>query len=135
MMSLKDQLIRYEAVRLKAYRDSVGKLTIGVGHNLDDKGISMKAALFILDEDIQEATELLHKNLPWTDKLDEARRNVLINMTFNMGIDKLLEFKNTLSLVQCGRYKEAAENMLKSKWAAQVGFRAKELAGVMENGN
>jgi lysozyme len=133
--TLKEQLIRHEDLRCKPYKDSVGKLTIGVGHNLDDKGISPRIAMLILDEDIQEATMLLEKNLPWTSSLDAARKNVLINMTFNMGIAGLLTFKNTLSLIQAKRYDEAAENMLKSKWATQVGIRAVELARIMKDGN
>lgn len=133
-MTLKEQLIKHEGLRLKPYRDTVGKLTVGVGRNLDDVGISQEEALYLLDHDISKATAALLQALPWVKDLDEARRDVLINMTFNMGISTLLTFKNTLSLIQSKRYEEAAKNMLLSKWAMQVGSRAVELARIMEEG-
>lgn len=131
---LREQLIRHEGVRLKPYRCTAGKLTIGVGRNLDDVGISKEEALYLLDNDIAKAESTLLQALPWVKDLDEQRRNVLINMTFNMGIDGLLGFKNTLSLIQAKRYEEAAKNMLQSKWAMQVGNRAVYLAKVMDTG-
>lgn len=132
--SLKDQLIRHEGLRFKPYRDTMGKLTIGVGHNLDDKPMS-KAALFQqLDDDIQDATNDLRKALPWIDNLDWPRKSVLVNMTFNLGIDKLLGFRNTLMAVEDGRWKDAHDHMLNSKWATQVGPRAIELARIMLTG-
>ncbi len=132
--SLRNQLIRHEGLRLKPYRCSAGKLSIGVGRNLDDNGISKQEAFCLLDNDIASSTAGLLQALPWVKDLDEARRNVLINMTFNMGITTLLTFKNTLSLIKGGRYEEAAKNMLLSKWAMQVGSRAVELARIMEEG-
>jgi lysozyme len=119
-----------EGLRLKPYRDSLGILTIGVGHNLDEKGISYAAAMFILREDMQEAETLLDTNLPWWRTLTEDRQKVLINMAFNMG-PKLLSFKNTLSLIETGKYADAADAMLESLWARQVGPRADRLAARM----
>ena len=134
METLGDQLVRHEGLRLKPYRDSVGKLTIGVGRNLDDVGIARDEALYMLANSIAAARADLQKNLPWVAGIDERRRDVLINMTFNMGIGGLLKFKNTLALVQAGKYDEAADAMLQSKWAEQVGDRAKELAAIMRTG-
>lgn len=132
--SLRDQLIRHEGLRLKPYKDIVGKLTIGVGRNLDDVGISKEEAMMLLDNDIRTAAMGLLKALPWIAKLDQPRQQVLINMAFNMGIPTLLTFKNTLQYVEDGDYAMAAENMLHSLWARQVGPRAVELAGIMKNG-
>lgn len=134
-MNLRDQLIKHEGLRLKPYRCTAGKLTIGVGRNLDDVGISKEEALYLLDNDISKATSDLLQALPWVKDLDDARRNVLINMCFNLGLNGLLGFQNTLSMIQKGWYKEASINMLKSKWAKQVGIRAIELAKIMETGN
>ena len=131
---LKDQLIRHEGLRLRMYKDSLGIATIGVGHNLEAKPISRRAALVIEEDDIQDATNDLTRMFPWTFDLDDARRNVLINMCFNMGIDRLSTFKNTLELIRLGQYEAASENMLKSKWAVQVGRRAIELAQIMKEG-
>lgn len=118
----------------KPYRDTVGKLTIGYGHNLDDNGINQKVADFILADDLEAHAAQLHFYLPWTDSLDEVRRAVLINMAFNMGIHGLLKFKNTLEAIHDGEYQKAALMMLQSKWADQVGIRAKRLADQMATG-
>ena len=133
-MTLKEQLLRDEGFSSKPYRDTAGKLTIGIGRNLDDVGISKEEALYLLDNDISKATSALLQALPWVKDLDEARRNVLINMTFNMGIGKLLDFKYTLSLIKSGDYELASKNMQLSKWAMQVGSRAIRLAAIMEHG-
>lgn len=116
----------------------MGLLTIGAGRNLDANGISMEECEFLLMNDILSASEAVGAALPWTEDLDDARRHVLINMAFNMGIDRLAHpvhgFVNTLQAVKEGRYDDAAEGMLDSKWATQVGNRAKELAEQMRTG-
>ena len=132
--SLKDTLKRHEGFRSKPYRCTAGKLTIGYGRNLDDVGVSMEEADYLLDHDIAKAETALYAALPWAKELDQNRKDVLINMTFNMGVSSLLTFKNTLSLIQAKRYEEAAKNMMLSKWAMQVGSRAVELARIMETG-
>lgn len=132
---LLSQLKRDEGIRLKAYRDQVGKLTIGIGRNLDDVGISLEEAEHLLANDIAAAQAQLAEQLPWTLGLDEVRRAVLTNMTFNMGIHGLMGFKNTLALIQAGEYEKAADNMLQSKWAQQVGPRAHRLALQMKTGS
>ncbi len=132
--TLRDQLIRHERLRLKPYKDTVGKLTIGVGRNLDDTGISKAEAMLLLDNDIQAATDELNIALPWTANLDWPRRSVLINMTFNMGMTRLLGFQLTLIAIQDGQWQKAHDHMLASKWARQVGPRAIELARIMLTG-
>lgn len=133
-MNLIDQLIRDEGVRLKPYKDSVGKLTIGVGRNLDDVGINELEAEWLLSHDILRAELALEEHLPWTKDLDEVRKAALINMAFNMGIAGLLTFKNTLQAIQEARYDDAANQMLESKWATQVGPRAHRLALQIQSG-
>jgi len=133
-LNLIDQLKRDEGMKLKPYKDSVGKLTIGIGRNLDDVGINELEAEWLLHNDIFRAEAALEKVLPWTADLDEIRRAALINMTFNMGIGGLLGFKNTLAAIQEGRYNDAADGMLESKWATQVGPRAHRLALQIKTG-
>lgn len=128
------ELKRDEGIRLKPYRDTVGKLTIGVGRNLDDVGISPEEATALLQNDIANVTKALDGALPWWSGLDEVRQRVLANMAFNMGIRTLLTFKQTLGHVQAGRYLEAAQAMLQSKWSQQVGPRAERLAVMMRDG-
>ena len=131
---LKEQLTRNEGLRLKPYRCTAGKLTIGYGRNLDDVGISEEEAMILLDNDIQRAKGSLFAALPWVRALDEVRQSVLINMVFNLGIAGLLGFKNTLRAIEGRRFKAAADGMLASKWAEQVKGRAEELARQMETG-
>jgi lysozyme len=123
-----------EGLRLKPYRDSVGKLTIGIGRNLDDKGISEAAARFLLGEDVLEVEAGLDEALPWWRQQEEVRQRVLANMAFNMGLAGLLQFTNTLAAVREGRYEDAASGMLTSLWARQVGPRATRLAEMMRTG-
>jgi lysozyme len=115
------------------YRDSEGIWTIGWGRNLDT-GISDDEAEYLLMNNILEKSEELGANLPWTEDLDDARRHVLLNMAFNLGIRGLLGFTNTLRAVREGRWEDAARGMLDSKWATQVGHRATELAEQMRSG-
>jgi lysozyme len=133
-MTIVDQLKRDERVCAKPYRDSVGKLTIGVGRNLDDVGLSPDEIDLMLRNDIERSRRDLFKYLPWVTSLDDARRGVLIAMVFNMGIHGLMEFKNTLEHIKHGRYLDAADEMLRSKWSEQVGARAHRLSLQLSSG-
>lgn len=131
---LEAQLRRHEGVRVKPYRDTVGKTTIGVGRNLDDVGVSEDEILIMLRNDIARAQRGLDATLPWWTGLGPARARVLLDMCFNLGIERLLGFSATLSAMREGRYEDAARDMLASRWAQQVGRRAVELAQTMRTG-
>jgi len=131
---MKDELIRDEGLKLKPYRCTAGKLTIGVGRNLDDVGISAGEAMALLDHDIERVIIQLNYHFPWWSELSDARQRVLLNMAFNLGIEGLIKFRNTLALIQDGKYRDAAKAMLDSRWATQVGNRARRLAKMMEEG-
>ena len=132
--SIEELLIQHEGLQLRPYTDASNKLTIGVGRNLDDTGITREEAMMLLRHDIDRVTQQLDARLPWWRSLSAARQNVLISMAFNLGVDGLLGFTRMLSNLQDGDYSGAAEEMLSSKWATQVGNRAVELADMMENG-
>ena len=134
LSNLKKMLIRHEGLRLKPYYDSVGKLTIGVGRNLDDVGITEDEAEMMLTNDIDRTIYDLNTHLPWWNILDEIRQMVMVDMCFNLGIFGLLTFKNTLAAIKQGDYSEASILMLESKWAEQVGNRAWELSEMMRMG-
>ncbi|MFC4275575.1 glycoside hydrolase family protein [Achromobacter aloeverae] len=131
--ALQAELIRDEGERLKPYKDTVDKTTIGIGRNLDDKGISHDESLMLLANDIADAEDFLNRNLPWWAELDDVRMRVLLNMAFNLG-GKLLQFKNTLGAVQRHDWQAAHDGMLDSLWAKQVGARAQRLAYMMLHG-
>lgn len=131
---LKEELIRDEGLRLKPYRCTAGKLTIGVGRNLDDVGISASEAAYLLQHDIDRVLAELNLRLPWWAGLSENRQRALVNFTFNVGIGTVLTFKRTLALLQDGKYEEAADEMLNSKWAKQVGTRSKRVTDMIRKG-
>ena len=132
---IKEQLVRHEGLRLKPYRCTAGKLTIGIGRNLDDCGISQTEAYVLLENDIQNCEKKLLDEIPEIyNGLDEVRKSVLLNMCFNLGIGGLLGFNNTLAYVAAGDWERAANGMLASKWAKQVGRRAIELSELMRKG-
>ena len=128
-----EQLVIDEGLRLKPYRCPAGKLTIGVGRNLDDRGITSSEAMMLLFNDIDDFWAKLLKALPWIDKAPAPVQEALLNMCFNLGLSGLLTFKNTLALIQAGQYVKAADAMLDSKWAGQVGGRAKRLADMVRS--
>jgi lysozyme len=135
MDRIKEQLVRHEGLRLKPYRCTAGKLTIGIGRNLDDCGISQSEAYVMLINDIMNCEKQLQAKIPDIyNGLDEVRKSVLLNMCFNLGINGLLGFKNTLAFVKAGDWERAANNRLVSKWAKQVGRRAIELSELMRKG-
>jgi lysozyme len=139
---LRSDLTRDEELRLKPYRDTVGKLSIGIGRNLDDKGISEAEAEFMLGNDITEHLALLDKYLPWWTMLDEARQLALANLAFNLGVGpsveqplgKLLTFHDTLKALQNREYDVVANHLSVTLWAKQVGERATRIIAAMRNG-
>lgn len=131
---LRDMLIGDEEYKQFPYNDTTGHLTIGIGRNLTDRGVSTSEALAMLDNDIIYFTHKLNHYFPFFDELDDMRKIILINMCFNLGIFGLLEFKNMLSAIQDKNYKLAAIEMLDSKWATQVKGRADRLAAMMRDG-
>ncbi len=133
-------LILHEGLKLRLYRCTAGKWSIGVGRNLDDNplspqeiaylgrsdlsgGISEAEALWLLDRTLSIQSRELDEALPWSAGLDEVRRAVLLDMSYNLGTAGLLKFKNTLRHLQARQFEEAAEEMLRSVWALQVGKR------------
>lgn len=130
---LKAMLRVHEGVRPKLYKDTVGKWTIGVGRNLSDRPLSVDEMDYLLQNDIADVERQLRLALPWFADLDVVRQRVLIDMGF-MGVPKLLQFKNTLAAVRDKRWNDAANGILASKYAKQVGYRAVDLADMMRSG-
>jgi len=130
---LEEMLARHEGYREHVYRCSAGKLTIGYGYNLD-AGMPEDEAALLMRFRIGKTYEALQCNISWFDELNVARKYVLVDMAYQLGIGGLLLFKNTLAAMRRGDYDEAAREMLDSKWAKQTPARAKELAGMMRTG-
>lgn len=131
---LTKQLIKDEALRLRPYKCPAGKLTIGVGRNLEDKGISENEAIYLLQNDINNCFMELVSNFSWFERLNTYRQEVLLNMCFNLGISRLKTFRKALAAMEDSNWEEASKQMLDSKWAKQVGERAVRLSRIMEIG-
>lgn len=127
-------LMRDEGFRGFPYKDSVGVTTIGFGRNLEANPLTRDEAEHLLVNDLADTVERMDRLMPWFRGLDAVRQGVMINMAFNLGVLGLLTFKNTLKAVREARYDDAADGMLKSKWAQQVGQRAVRLAQEMKTG-
>jgi lysozyme len=131
---LQARLVVSEGKRNKVYKDSLGIETIGVGRNIRDVGLSDDEVMYLLGNDIERVIVDLDKRLPWWRQMSEPRQSVLADMCFNMGINKLCSFINTLKAMESGDYSGAADGMLASLWAKQVHGRAVELARIMKTG-
>jgi lysozyme len=142
LQTLIAELRRDEGVRYSVYKDTKGIDTVGVGHNLQAKPLpaGWKCPLndvqvdSLLDDDLEDVFHDLDCNLPWWTDLNDVRQRVLANMAFNLGINRLLGFKNTLVFMRQGKYDAAADGMLNSVWATQVKGRATRLADMMRRG-
>jgi lysozyme len=144
-----EQLKRHEGFRQRVYKCTAGYDTVGFGYNLSanplaltpyeikqfyQTGINVNIAAFLLLRHVEQIENALTKQFAWFEGLNEARRGVLINMAFNLGLVGLFGFKNTLRMIQAGDFEGAANGMLQSKWAKQVKGRAIELSNQMKNG-
>ena len=132
---LEDQLFADEGLRLDIYKDSVGIWTIGVGRNLEHVGLRSEAeAKFLLRSDLVAIRAELERAIPWLSDLSEARQHVCMAMAFNLGVSGLMKFEKTLRHVANGNYAAASVEMLRSRWARQVGQRAVTLSEMMARG-
>jgi lysozyme len=131
---LKLLLIQHEGYRNYVYSDSVGKLTIGIGYNLSDRGVSDGWINQQYDEDVDYFYTTLSETYEWFNDLNEIRQMALIDMCF-MGLKKFKSFNKMLVALSHHDYDQAAHEMLDSVWARQVGKRANDLAELMIHGH
>jgi lysozyme len=126
-------LKRHEGRRLKPYLCTADKLTIGYGRNLDDNGISEDEALYLLQNDIDACYSELNV-FNWFQELDQVRQEALVDMRFNLGLPRFLSFKKMIARLIAKEYSQAAEEIINSLYAKQVGDRANEIAYMIERG-
>lgn len=131
---LKELLIKHEGLRLKPYRDTVGKLTIGVGRNLEGVGISQEEAFYLLDNDIRQVIQQLD-TIPIYSKLDPQKQIALADMAFNLGFNGILKFKRMWAALETADYVTATREMLNSVWAEGAPNRAQALMNLMSKHN
>jgi lysozyme len=126
-------LIKHEGIKCYPYKDTMGFLTIGIGRNLEGRGITKKEAIYLCLNDINEVMLELGKALPWFNTAPDKVQLVLLDMCFNMELDRLLKFEKTLEFLKEGKYTEAAVEMLDSLWADQVPVRAKDDSNIIKS--
>ena len=152
---LMEKLIAHEGLRLQVYEDSLGIATIGIGRNLEDRGITPEElewmdipnmaivhtmgiteadAMYLAQNDVQIVEEELLRAHPCVDRLDAVRQLVLVDMAFNLGVPRLCKFKKMWAAVEAEDFPTAAKEMLDSRWANQVKSRATKLAHAMHHG-
>jgi len=143
------RLLLHEGAVDHIYICPAGYKTIGIGRNLETnplsakekqvvgditKGITLDKALYLLKNDVKRCEKELSQNISWLYQLDDERQYALLDMCFNMGIKKLLGFKRMLNAMFIGDFRGAAKECLLSKYAKDVGKRAKRIATLIETG-
>lgn len=137
MDKLLAMLKRHEGVESHAYECSEGKITVGVGRNIDQKGgmgLSDDEIDYLLQNDIERVIKELSSEYSWFNSLDDVRKDAIVDISFNLGQTRLRLFKRALAAMDSGDYKEAATEFLDSRWAKQVGGRALELTDMISSG-
>ena len=131
---LVSQLINHEGIKNYPYNDTVGKLTIGVGRNLTDRGLSNKEILYLLQNDIEIIEKEILSIFPKFNTFNDNRQIALIDMMFNLGYNKFSTFKKMIKNIRRGNWDMASIEALNSKWAIQVGSRAITIAHQLKYG-
>ena len=150
-----EELVKHEGLRLEVYQDTLGINTVGIGRNLDDRGITQDEldwmdyptiehvysdgiteadAVYLAQNDVQIVEEELLRAHPCVENLDAVRQLVLVDMAFNMGVPRLCKFKKMWNAIHENKFDAASKEMLDSRWANQVKSRSVKLANAMHNG-
>tara|TARA_R100001163_G_scaffold32344_1_gene25164 strand:+ start:6933 stop:7343 length:411 start_codon:yes stop_codon:yes gene_type:complete len=130
---LLEQLVIHEGLKLQPYRCTSDKLTIGVGRNLDDVGISTEEAEYLLKNDVKRCVDQCERTFDWFEDESDNVREAVVNLVFNMGMTRFLQFKKTIAHIENGDYELAGMELLDSRYAEQVGQRAIDVANQLSN--
>jgi lysozyme len=142
---LEQLLIRHEGFRNLPYDDKTGQpirlpsggaITIGVGRNLSERGISREIVLQMLREDIAISTSDLIKSIGLAaySPLNDARRAAFISMCFNLGVTRFSKFTKLIAAIQAQDWARVELEMRESTWFKQVGQRGFDLAYMASTG-
>ena len=136
MEHLRNMIKRHEGVATHCYKDHLGLETIGVGRCIapGSLGLSDDEIDYLLDNDIVRCIKELTRALPWFHRLDDVRREALIDLCFNLGLTRLLGFKKALAAVEASEWEIAKIELLDSRWANQVGNRSEIIAEMIRTG-
>ncbi len=130
---LREEIEVDEGRRDIVYKCSNDKLTIGVGHNIEENPLPDEVIDLLFEMDVAQSIAECERFV-WYGPLDGVRKRVIVNMVFNMGLPTFLEFKMMIAALRIGDYEEASVQMMDSRWYRQVGDRAERLCQMMETG-
>ena len=139
-MNVRNLLKKHEGLMLRPYKCPAGHWSIGYGHNLEAHGeflpesITEEEAEEYLTKDIEKAIDDCQMQIPDFEGYDSVRKAVLIDMCYNMGVWKLIKFVRMLKAMHQYDWQRAADELLDSKYARQVGSRSKENAQMLITG-
>jgi lysozyme len=131
---LLESLKKHEGFRAEAYVDTTGHLTIGYGQVVGELKVTEKEAEKWLLDGIAAKTKELETFLAFRNIDSQVRKDVLIEMAYNLGVGGLMKFRNMWASIKAGDYEAASVHMLDSRWASQVKSRAHTLANRMKTG-
>ena len=137
MKKLIEQLSIHEGVKKFAYKCPAGKITVGIGRNIDSDGglgLSDDEIIYLLRNDISRIDEELTNAFRFYKELDRVRKDAMINICFNLGLTRLRSFREALGRMEKKEYPEAAVEFLDSLWASQVGQRALDVTYMIQHG-
>lgn len=134
MKRVRDMLRRLEGRELKPYRDTEGRLSIGIGRCLDTKGISADECEHLFDNDFADAVREA-QTFSWFRSLDEVRQDVVITILFQLGLKGFRGFKKAIAAIERRDFTLAAAELLRSRWAEQTPKRARLLSKMMLTGS
>ena len=124
MDKVKKMLMRHEGVMCHLYTCKANKVSIGIGRNLTDVGITEDEAMYLLNNDIKKVTDGLTLNCGIWRTFPEEARIVCIDLAFNLGIEGFMRFRKTRELMELGLWLEASEELLRSNYATQLPNRS-----------
>ena len=137
MKKLIEQLSIHEGVKKFAYKCPAGKITVGIGRNIDSDGglgLSDDEIIYLLRNDISRIDQELTNAFRFYEELDRVRKDAMINICLNLGLTRLRSFREALGRMEKKEYPEAAVEFLDSLWASQVGQRALDVTYMIQHG-
>jgi lysozyme len=132
-VNVADLISDHEGIRLYPYYDTVGKLTIGCGRNLTDRGITHEEAMVLFDHDLALVRQSA-ESFPWYGPLDEVRQAAILDLLFNLGLSRFKLFKHFIAAMCIHDYHVAAEELKDSRWYEQVARRGPRIVGMIRTG-
>lgn len=124
---------KHEGYKRNIYTDTLGHNTIGIGFNLD-AGMTKDEARCLARYKINNIRSRLSYLIPTFNALSARRKDVLIDVAYNIGIGGLMNFKKMLAAINEGNFKRAKLELLDSNAARELHNRYGELAEMMEDG-